>query len=299
MSGGTVRISSSVVGRTLPRSLFRATARSMMSYAAAVSADEDIYLDDLHPGGLHALPPFIVSPEWRVMNGQPYRQALGLDDAAMWKCLHVQQDSRFLRSLRPDQTLSTEGRIQSLRQTRAGVYVAVQLRTISECDASLLADSWFCGIFLDSVLDGPDRTLSAAPELTPWQAGEHALVRPLQQIGRMLPHLYTAAADIWNPIHTERRAALDSGLSDILLHGTCTWAMAGRDLIRHYVPGNPAGLRRLAGRMAGKVAVGADLSLLHDVQPSDGDSSLCVRYQVVDAQGKVVLADGLAEFDLL
>jgi hypothetical protein len=42
-----------------------------------------------------------------------------------------------------------------------------------------------------------------------------------------LPHLYSECADIWNPIHTERRVAHAAGLPDIIVHGTALWALVG------------------------------------------------------------------------
>lgn len=263
------------------------TPRVLMSYAAALGATGDAYMDDLRPGGIVGLPPFIVVPEWRIMNGRAYRDAVAMDDAGMWACLHVQQDSTFLAPLRPGMRIATTGEIGCVRRTRRGAYVATRLSTRCAETGTPLAESWFCGIFLDRFPDGPDRAVATPPEL--WKGPVAAEPRPLLRVDRALPHLYTEAAAIWNPIHTERSCARQAGLPDTLLHGTCTWAAAGRALIDLLGEGDPTRLRRLGGRFAAPALVGSELFIA--VEPVAPGSW---RFQVTDAAGAVILADGSA-----
>ena len=82
-------------------------------------------------------------------------------------------------------------------------------------------------------------------------------------IAREMPHVYTECASIWNPIHTERAVALAAGLPDIILHGTATWALAGREVLRVYGGGDPRRLRRLHGRFRAMVLPGTEISVEH------------------------------------
>lgn len=286
-------LDSGAVGRPLGPVFRTVTPRMLMAYSAALGADEDTYLNDLT--GIQAFPGFIVAPEWDIMNGGPYREALGADEATMWACIHVQQDSRFFRPVVPGMKLATEGQICDMRSTRIGPLVATRLTTTDVATGELVAQSWFSGIFLGRKSGGEDRMTEAVPLLEKHRAED--FVEPAQfllDVTRILPHLYTEAASIWNPIHTERRAARDSGLNDILLHGTCTWASAGLFLVRRYAGGNPARLKRLAGRMAGKALVEHRLDIQSRIV-SESEGGLRVAYQVLDGSA-VVIADGIAEF---
>lgn len=285
------------VGAVLLSNAFELSTRRLMSYAAALGATEDVYLNDLRPGGIVGLPSFIVSPEWQIMNGLPYRELLGADNAQMWRCIHVQQDTRVLLPLRPGQIVQTQGTVCAMRQTRIGAYIAVRLDTALRETGALVAQSWFCGIFLDDRIDGPDASIADPPALPSetkmddWTAVE----APIMTVTRELPHLYTEAANIWNPIHTERTAARDAGLADTLLHGTYTWGAAGLALTRLFGDGDPTRLRRIGARMTGKALVGARLYLQHKAISCSGSTPNSIGFRVVDGQGAVILSNGIAE----
>lgn len=293
----THRFPNDALGTALEPVLVQLSKRHLMSYAAVMGALDSCYLDDTRPEGIIGLPTFTVVPEWRVMNGRSYRSILGADDACMWRCIHVQQDSRFLQPLRPGQPLSIRGRICALRQTRIGVYVAVRLDTVFSDTDTLATQSWFCGIFLGDELNGEGGTIEEPPALPSSNndlADWHTLPEPVLTVSRALPHLYTEATAIWNPIHTERKAAHNAGLGDTLLHGTCTWGHAGLALIRDVAAGDPQRLTRLGARMVGKALVGDILSLRYKPLQVNGD--LRLSFQVVNQAQTLILDDGIAQF---
>ena len=109
-------------------------------------------------------------------------------------------------------------------------------------------------------------------------------------ISRELPHVYTECADIWNPIHTERAAALAAGLPDIILHGTCTWALAVREIVADRLGGDPEGLERFSGRFTGMVLPGTDIIVRHAA------TNKGARYEVIAADGSIAISDGRALF---
>ncbi|MGB6009333.1 MaoC/PaaZ C-terminal domain-containing protein [Castellaniella sp.] len=294
----TLPFSAGALGAELAPLPMRVTARNLMSYAAVMGAHDACYLDDSRSEGIVGLPTFTVVPEWRVMNGAAYRAVLAADDERMWRCIHVQQDSRFLRPIRPGQTVVVRGKICALRQTRIGVYVAVRLDTVLEDTGDLATQSWFCGIFLGDRLQGDGGAIAeppalpAARDIAAWESAPE----PVLVVSRALPHLYTEAAAIWNPIHTERVAARAAGLKDTLLHGTCTWGSAGLALIRRLAQGDPGRLARLGARMVGKACVGETLFLRYCVRDEPPDTPVrSVAFQVLDSAGGLILDDGIAE----
>ena len=90
-----------------------------------------------------------------------------------------------------------------------------------------------------------------APEVPKLDLDVERCTRTAVPIAREMPHAYTECASIWNPIHTERAVALGAGLPDIILHGTATWALAGRELIRKRAGGDPTRLRLCAQQAGG------------------------------------------------
>ncbi len=287
-------LSSGIVGTDITPARTHMTARRLMSYAASLGATEDVYLNDLRDGGIIGLPTYVISPEWQVMNGAPYREVLGADNAQMWRCIHVQQDSTIFKPLRPGAHVITRGKICALRQTRIGAYIAVRLTTSLTDTDEVLAESWFCGIFLGDKVEGPDRSIAEPPAPGDLGGNFTADSDPMLVVTRALPHLYTEAADIWNPIHTERTAARDAGLDDTILHGSCSWGAAGLQIVRRFAQGDPARLSRLGARMTGKALVGTSLLMRHRTTETE-DGSQQISFDVVDTQGQTILASGYAE----
>lgn len=285
---------SEIVGTEITPAETHMTARRLMSYAAALGATEDVYLNDLRDGGIVGLPTYVISPEWQVMNGPPYREVLGADNGQMWRCIHVQQDSTVFKPLRSGEHVTTRGKICVLRQTRIGAYIAVRLDTSVRDTGEALAESWFCGIFLGDKVEGPDRSIAEPP--APAALGDDFTTapEPMLNVSRALPHLYTEAADIWNPIHTERSAARQAGLDDTLLHGSCSWGAAGLQIVRQFGGGDPARLSRLGARMTGKALVGADLFMRHRATDAN-DGTRQISFDVIDGQGQNILSNGYAE----
>ena len=106
-------------------------------------------------------------------------------------------------------------------------------------------------------------------------------------IPRILPHLYTEATGIWNPIHTERRAALAAGLPDIILHGTTGWALAAREIRRAHGFG-PAAIGRLSGRFAAMVVPGTTIRLRH-AETAPG----IIRFEILNEAGERAVDRGV------
>jgi acyl dehydratase len=105
-------------------------------------------------------------------------------------------------------------------------------------------------------------------------------------------HVYTECARIWNPIHTDRKAAIDAGLPDIILHGTATLAFAVSQLLGEYIADAPQRVRRLGCRFSGMVMLPSTLALHVNVLGQDG-----LRFTVQDARGQPVLSAGFVQFD--
>lgn len=290
-----MRIGAELCGEATGASWEAITKRRIMAYAAGIGAERDIYLNDLRADGIIAPPPFIVALEWATMNGPEFRAALDADQDSMQASIHVLQDTRFHRPVRPGDVLTTTGRIVAVRPTSAGAYLVRRFTTVDAAGATV-AETDAGAIFLRAPVAGAPRAIVELADLRPDRdlpdAPDHDEAIP---VARSLPHIYTECAAIWNPIHSELAEARKAQLPDIILQGTCTWALAGERLVDRYGGGDPRRLRRLAGRFHGMVIPGAPIRL-RAALAGQRDGALSVAFVVDNAEGKIAISHGVAEF---
>ena len=112
--------------------------------------------------------------------------------------------------------------------------------------------------------DGPDRVGAEVPDLatpaSPGDPGDPVWSREIP----ILPEaaqIYTACADIYNPIHTERAYAQAAGLPDPILHGSATFAFSLRELMRQFLGNDAERLRRVAGQFRSMVTLGEPITV--------------------------------------
>lgn len=287
-------ILASAAGREAGSATAEATPRRLMAYAAGIGADDACYLDDI--AGIAGHPAFCVSLEWPVVSGAGYLAAIGRSPGSPRGAIHVLQDSRFHQPFHAGEMLRTTARIAQVRQTRAGVLVTSRVETLDASSGMPVVTTWTAAMFLRDTLEGESASMEEPPALRE-DAGVTAAApaRMAIETSPGLAHRYSECASIWNPIHTERSAALAIGLPGIILHGTCTWALAGQALIRAAAGGEPRRLRRLAGRFKGMVFPGDTLELEYAQGPGRGSARW--QFAVRTPRGDLAITHGVAEID--
>jgi len=156
-------------------------------------------------------------------------------------------------------------------------------------DGEKVATTYTTGISRDVAVNGEDQVIEDAPDW-PDDAPSGEWIENVIPIPREMPHVYTECADIWNPIHTERKVALAAGLPDIILHGTATWALAVREIVANYLGSDPLRLSRFTGRFTGMVIPGTDIIIRHAGTPRGA------VYEVIAADGSKAISAGRALF---
>lgn len=281
-------IDAAAAGRDAGALEAKATKRRLMAYAAGIGAEDHCYFDD--EGGVVGHPAFCVSLEWPVVSGPAYLAAIGRSSDAPRGAVHVLQDSRFHKLIRADDRLRTRARIVQVRQTGAGVLVMSCVDTFESATYSPVVTTWTAAMFLRDKLQGSPTTNEEPPALRNDADVTVASQRIAINTSPGLAHRYSECASIWNPIHTERSAARAIGLPDIVLHGTCTWALAGQALIHAAAAGEPRRLRRLAGRFKGVVIPGERLELEYG-----RESETVWQFAVRTPRGELAITHGVAE----
>jgi acyl dehydratase len=279
-------VNSALVGEVLPALAIAVTPRMALAYAAGIGAFDA--LDDARLD-FAALPFFCVSLEWQLVIAARNRM-LGVSPDEAIRAVHVGQSTRFLKPLHPGQSVRVSGRIVEVRRMRAGALTVSELN-VTGADGEAISSTRSTGLYRGVEVAGEDRSVAGAPAV-PLSAPLGEVRETVIALDRGFAHRYSEAANIWNPIHTERRVALAAGLPDIIVHGTALWAIAGRVLVERFAPSAPQRLASLSGRFAAMVPAGTPILVRHGIGAHPGE----ISFTVVNDRGQEAIADGSAVF---
>jgi acyl dehydratase len=279
---------SQALGSVLDPRTVEVTPRMLLAFAAGIGETGPHTFDDAAPEFV-ASRCFCAPLEWPVISQERRASLLGLSQEELRRGVHVEQDSTFHRLIRPGDRLETRGRIVAITRTSAGAFVQSKLITTDATDGARVTTSFYGTIFRGIDMTGAGGVLESAPSC-PMEPSLFLNTVTIP-IAAEASHLYTECSGIWNPIHTERRVALDAGLPGTILHGTAIWALAGRELVRHYAGRDPERLLRLRARFRAPVIPGTLVTIRHGPGASDGD----VHFQI-QIDGGATAADGYAAF---
>ena len=104
--------------------------------------------------------------------------------------------------------------------------------------------------------------------------------------------IYRLSGD-YNPLHVDPEVAVAGGFPAPILHGLCTYGIAGRAAVKGLCGGDPARLKRLDVRFSSPVYPGETLRV-EIWREGAGQASLRVR---VVERDLVVLQNGLVEYE--
>lgn len=265
------------------------TLRYALAYAASLGETSDVYFDDARAGGVLAPPMMVIPLEWPASRDIRETPQFGASDEERRRVVHAAQDTQIHAPLRPGMSTRSTGRLVSVKRVKPGTLTITRLELEAD-DGTRLATSYSSAIYRGIEIDGDD-TVEDEPPPWPDQMPDGDWTARTVPIRRELPHIYTECADIWSPIHTERKVALAAGLPDIILHGTCTLALAVKEIVAHRLAGRPAGLKRFACRFAGMVIPGTDIEVRHAAAPGGA------LFEVINADGAKAISQGRALFE--
>jgi acyl dehydratase len=281
---GAHTISGKIAGTEVGAISTSLDARWIMAYAAALGLDDPRYYDTLAPGGPVAHPLFSVCYEWPAVLAL---RAKAVRDTLAPLSVHAAHHTIIHRLPAADDRLLTRAQVVAVRPSRAGTLVVARFSTVDR-NGRPVTTTDYGSVYRGVETDGEVRVaVESLPALMPPPAGEMRWTATVPVASRA-SHVYSECARIWNPIHTDVAVARGAGLSDPILHGSATLALAVSEVIRRDLDGDPARVRAVAVRFTGMVLMPSRFQV-RGLGRVDG----VLGFDAVDERGDAVLSDGV------
>lgn len=206
------------------------------------------------------------------------------------KLLHGEQSIELLRPLPPAGTVVGRTRVLDVIDKGAGKGALVLTeRTLTDATTGDLLCRQQSTTFLrgDGGFGGPSTSLHATqPHPTPDRAPDHVVSHPTLPQAALI---YRLSGDP-NPLHADPAIARTAGFDRPVLHGLCTFGIAGHALVTGAAANDPARIRTVAARFTAPVFPGetVETDLWHE---ADGIVAFRSR---VPGRGVTVLGNGRA-----
>lgn len=273
-----LRIDPSTLGATATAPAQTIDARWLMAYAAALGQTDPRYFDTQAAGGPLAHPLFSVCYEWPL--------AVELRERVIGAALapfsvHATHDLVVHRPPRDGDRLTTRAEVVEIRPVKAGALVVTRFDT-RDAHGAPVTTTRYGSIYRGVRCDGAPGEPGPTPDAGGVRWEERIAIAP------GLAHVYTECARVWNPIHTDIAVARAAGLSEIILHGTATLALAISRVVARDLAGDPTEVRGVAVRFTGMVPLPSAL-----VVRGRAADATALHFDAVDAAGHSVLGRGV------
>lgn len=234
----------------------RYSRRDTVLYALGIGAGHEPAIDlaFVYEDGLKSLPTMAV-----VLGYPGFWQKeprYGID----WKrVLHAEQSVVFQRAMPPEGEVRSEFTIESIVDKGAGKGALLwSKRQIYDTGTdTLLATVTQVSFLRGDGGHGGSNAAAPPPHAIPTSPADVVLAvstRPEQAL------IYRLSGD-YNPLHVDPEVALEAGLPGPILHGLCTYGIAGRVLLRQLCGDDPARMKRLDCRFTAPVLPGEALAV--------------------------------------
>lgn len=292
-----MKISSTHVGTLLSTHGTVIDRRQTTNYAAAVGDTHPGYFDDTRPEGLMAHPVFPVAVTWPItLHMDHYLQGTTFPVELMAMQVHHTEHIAIHRPIHPEDRLTVAGTVAAILPHRAGTRVVIRYEAADD-DGQPVFTEHIGGMLRGVTCTDDGRSLPGLPPDPPPVTDSAPLWRQPLTIDPMLPYTYDGCSDIVFPIHTSPAFALAVGLPGIILQGTCTLALAVRELVAAEVHCQPEGVTEIACRFSGMVFPGSTVAVRLLQRTTEADRTrLC--FDVTDETGRPVLRSGCLAFRL-
>lgn len=289
-SSATLGLPSDIAGASIGPIRQSLDARWLMAYAAALGETAPAYFDTTRAEGIAAHPLFPVCWEWPLWT-QLHRSLFA--PAVLLRGVHATHDLVLHQMPRAGDTVLIHATIASVTPHRAGSRVVTRFDTTNE-EGAAVSTTYAASIYrgVSCAHDGAtDAFVEPVSESSVTNGDADVCWSRVLPVSAGLAHVYSECARIWNPIHTDRIAALAADLPDIVLHGTASLALAVGEVLRQEAVRLDRAVARIRCRFRGMVRLPSSLTIegLGTI-PSEPRT---FAFRVRDAAGRIVVDAGL------
>ncbi len=284
---GPGELSTDGVGQTTISKSFLLTPRQIMAYAAAVSDPNRFYFDDLRDGGLIGHPFMAFSFQWNTR----FAPQVPVNERALPFNVHATTDLRITQPFREGDLISCQGRMISMRQITPGVLTTSRY-TLLNGRAEKVAELDMGGITRGAVLQGSNVSIEPEAAIPEFKGKRQLLWEESVYIAPHAAQAYTECAQIYNPIHTERKVAIGAGLPDIILHGSATQAISLSQIINRCLDANPGRVVRYIGQLRALVLMDSTINV-RCLGIEQRETDQLILFEVLNAAGEKAVANGM------
>jgi len=263
--------------------------RQTMNFAAALGDDNPHYFDEDREGGIWTPPMMAVALTWPLSSQfDRYWPDSAFPVEAQQRQVHYNESITWIRPIRPDEHLSIQGEIVSMRPHPSGTLIAIRYEASGQ-GGGLAFTETIGGLLRGVTLaDGgagevPPSAADVAPSGGGWTASVY--------IDPLAAHVYDGCTDIIFPIHTSVAFAKLVGLPRPIYHGTATLGLAVREILNREAGGDPAALSAVQCGFRGMVFPGSAIEVrVGGVR--DGEAEKTVYFDVADERGALAVRGG-------
>lgn len=272
----------STVGLSVGPVMQRYDWRDVALYALALGAgtdDLDFVLDNPEP---KVLPTFGVLPAFA-----PMFQAMNRTGANLVQLLHSGQRVELVKAMPASGEMATTARIDGIWDMKIGALCNVSTET--KVDGELCArTTWQLLLRGEGGFKGdrPPALLRTKPP--EGKAADFAVEVPTSRNQALL---YRLTGDV-NPIHSNPEVAKQAGFDRPILHGLCSYGVAGRIALRELAGNDPSRFIALDARFT-KVVMPGDTLVVEGFVLEPGKAAITVT---VKETGDKAIANALLEF---
>ena len=279
------------VGVTTDPQVFEWTDRDTLLYALGVgagTADLAFTTENSHEVEQQVL------PTYAVIACSPFAAATTIGSFDFSRLLHGSQSIRVFSPLRPAGRLSVVSEVADIQDKGPGKNAVVMLKaTGSDPDTGeRVAESLMTLVIRgEGGFGGQPGQRPPAPEF-PEREPDARLALPTREDQALI---YRLSGDR-NPLHSDPWFAQLAGFPTPILHGLCTYGVAGRALVAELCDGDATRIAAIAARFSSPVFPGETLTTSIWRQES-GAAVFRTEASASDgSNARVVLDDGVAEF---
>ncbi|MEV7444083.1 MaoC family dehydratase [Streptomyces sp. NPDC091204] len=197
--------------------------------------------------------------------------------------VHLGQDIRTVRPVRPGETVNVALEVAGVRKEPRGARIALRVRLVGEDGPEPFAELTISALLVGASRLEPFGDIGVGPA-APAPAGAGEPQTAVHALTTDWITAYAHASGDLNPIHLDADAARGAGFDTVIAHGMSVVALAVEEAVDRFADGDAARVRGLGCRFSAPVPPGIPLEIL--LQP-DAEARL-VRFTCKTPKGAAV-----------